>query len=64
MSSEWAAIETAPRDGCYLIANAKGQVCPVNTRDGFSVVSNMVGFADWDFGSVATHWMKLPEPPK
>lgn len=59
----WRPIETAPKDGSYLIANDIGEVCPAQARDGSRTVSNMPGFADWTFGSKATDWMPLPAPP-
>lgn len=61
----WKPIESAPRDGMYLIANGKGEVCPCQVRDGNRIVQNMVGFNDWTFGEPATDWMPLPfSPPR
>lgn len=59
----WRAIESAPKDGCYLLANDRGQVCPVKSNNGFRIVSNMPGYADWDAGTSAIAWMPLPPPP-
>lgn len=58
----WQPIETAPKDGLYLITNGLGEVCPVQSRGGHRVVNNMVGFADWTYGEPATGWQPLPAP--
>ena len=60
---EWQPIETAPWDGAYLIANAKGEVCPCQSRKGERIVSNMPGYNDWSFGELATSWAPFPSPP-
>lgn len=59
---EWRPIETAPKDGSYIIANARGEVCPCQSRDGHRIVSNMPGYADWTYGEPATLWTPLPKP--
>lgn len=59
----WRPMESVPKDGCFLIANSRGQVCPVKSNDGFRIVSNMPGYADWDAGTFAVAWMPLPVPP-
>lgn len=58
----WQDISTAPKDGLYLIRNDLDEVCPLQSRDGHRVIQNMVGYADWTFGSKATGWMPLPLP--
>lgn len=64
---DWQPIETAPRDGTYILAwfsIHEHQVVAFytytqlgkgrwETKDGWS-----------DFDSEPTHWMPLPEPPK
>ena len=59
----WQPIESAPRDGSFLIANALGEVCPCQSRDGHRIASNMPGHADWTWRERATHWLPLPPPP-
>lgn len=60
----WQPINTAPKDGSYIICNRLGEVCPCQSRDGHRIVSNMPGFADWTWPEAATGWMPLPKPPK
>lgn len=64
--SEWQPIETAPKVGMYLVANALGQVCPIQYHygDHHGIIQNLPGSHDWSFGEPSTHWMPLPEPPK
>jgi hypothetical protein len=59
-SSDWRPIETAPEIGMFIIANARGEVCPCQVRDGQRIVANMPGIADWTYGERATHWQPLP----
>ena len=63
LMSEWQPIESAPRNGLYLIANALGEVCAAESDEGHRFVFNNVRFANWTFGAPATHWMPLPAPP-
>jgi hypothetical protein len=65
--SEWQPIETAPKDGTYILLFIED-----------SVISARWRIADWDVAvlsshgcgccasgnSAPTHWMPLPEPPK
>jgi len=58
--SEWQPIETAPKDGRYLLLLADSQFHRIGFWNGSS----------WDDGDFydhmadITHWMPLPEPPK
>lgn len=63
--SEWQTIDTEPKTGMYLIANALGQVCPLQWHYGahHGIVINTSGVHDWNWGEPATHWMPLPKPP-
>jgi hypothetical protein len=61
--SEWQPKDTMPADGMFLVANAKGDVCPMTSRVGHRVVQHMPGFADWSYGERVTAWMPFPEPP-
>lgn len=51
-----------PADGLWLVTNAIGQVCPAEIRDGFAIVQNMVGFADWEYGRPIIKHRPLPAP--
>ena len=62
-AGEWLPIESAPKDGAFLVAKAKGNVCACQSRDGQRIVHNMPVYADWMWGDDATHWMPLPPPP-
>lgn len=62
--SEWQPIETAPKNGSYIIANRLGEVCPCTARDGERVVANHPGYNDWTWPEPATLWQPLPTPPK
>ncbi len=66
----WQPIETAPRDGCFVLvyvaepfSDSTQQIC-VSVWD-----SDLDGWmtdlpaGGWDFVD-PTHWMPLPEPPK
>lgn len=56
----WLPMASAPKDGSFLLTNDLGEVCPCQSRQGERIVSNMPGFADWTWGSIATGWMPLP----
>lgn len=62
--SEWQPIETAPKDGCFIVCSDDRSVCPCQSRDGHRVIQNMPGFANWEYGEIAVLWQPLPEPPK
>ena len=57
--AEWQPIETAPKDGSFiLLATPKGRIA-----DGFW--SLVYGVWSWPYVMVEpTHWMPLPTPPK
>ncbi len=77
-SSLWQPIETAPKDGTWLL------VYETNDSDGYQPTIHVVhwGIREWDGSGKtwvtmalgpnpdtydadrATHWMPLPEPPK
>lgn len=59
--SPWMDIETAPKDGCFLVQNRFGQVCPAQKRDGDLTILNTVGYADWEYGTPISHWQPLPK---
>jgi len=68
-ASEWQSIETAPKDGTWILAiNGKTNwtrqhVVHYSTRNGdeFPWVTSS---APMDFVSGLTHWTPLPPPPK
>ena len=66
--SKWKPIETAPKDGTkVLVANNRGNMAVALWRDGWVPMfsSGMPnGFLNGACGSVCTHWMPLPSPPK
>lgn len=64
--SKWQPIETAPRDGTWILLQAKGSVIPVIARWGIGEIGKDC-WVDGDFSPCpyapkATHWMPLPEP--
>lgn len=60
--SEWQPIETAPRDGAFILVWGPGYTSPV---------IRMWHDASWDDGDFFsgipadeyTHWQPLPDPP-
>ena len=56
---DWQPIETAPRDGAYIICNDRHEV-------GFASMDNIDQpiCCGLTWGSKLTHWMPLPDPPK
>lgn len=63
---DWQPIDTQPKKGMYLIANAKKEVCPVQWghEAHHGIIQNCVGFNDWTLGEPPTHWMPLPAAPQ
>lgn len=65
--SQWQPIETAPREGNFLIAYDNGNVVcghyldNSHTRIPFAGVRPLHGAER--IGSKITHWMPLPPPP-
>jgi hypothetical protein len=76
--SEWQPIETAPRDGTWIIVAGTSKVDPdynvLFSEYGDDAVGMSIAKWDarqwrdqWDdyYGpDCPTHWMPLPEPPK
>jgi hypothetical protein len=76
--SEWQPIETAPKDGTYILLYESDQSRPVkmgcwldseHKRNGQVIHSAQ----RWSYGIIwvfggdnpnPTHWMPIPEPPK
>ena len=65
--TEWQPIETAPRDGCAILAARDyGELIQVVYWDDeqplhpWAVVDSEISYPPPTF----THWMPLPEPPK
>ena|SRR5687768_2859556 len=59
----WQPIETAPKDGGYIVTNRKQQVAFCDVRGGQRIIHNVAGFVEWDWDQPATHWQPLPAPP-
>lgn len=66
MGSGWQPIETAPKDGTWFIAVARGYVPAVvhwiNDEQCFSEEECTPRFHEHDWP--LTHWMPLPAPPE
>ena len=61
---EWQPIDTAPKDGRWLLVTWAGKV---NRCEAMQYLPETGDWMWWD-GDCArdapTHWMPLPEPPK
>jgi hypothetical protein len=62
-SAGWRPIETAPKDGGYIVTNRKQQVAFCDMQSGLRIIHNVTGFVEWDFGEPATRWQPLPAAP-
>jgi hypothetical protein len=73
--SEWQPIETAPRDGTWILASCVGQLIPMvaafddddDSMCWFSfnlVYERAVRHGEPERKFKPTHWMPLPEPPR
>ena len=63
---EWQPIETAPKDGRWLIVFAEGATVPEVAKWG--KIKGETGWCDPDIDEFqpvwnVTHWMPLPAPP-
>ena len=67
----WQPIETAPKDGTFIIAASpsgytttamRAEICGWSKRKQTWI--NHAGDRFTDGGDLPTHWMPLPEPPK
>lgn len=77
--SDWQPIETAPRDGTWILGiNNRGKQAVIIWQDAALPANGTTPYPGWihpfsngrlsDFwngacGSVATHWQPLPPPP-
>jgi|ADurb_H2B_02_Slu_FD_contig_91_392824_length_7947_multi_8_in_0_out_0_4 hypothetical protein len=61
--NQWQPIETAPKDGEYLVYIPKGRsaIQVAKRMPDFCIIGNMF---DFDLLIKPTHWMPLPEAPK
>lgn len=68
--SEWRPIETAPKDGTWVLVCGNGwdvQMAwfALNRRINKAYWKNSLEWDDYDLADKhPTHWMPLPEPPK
>jgi hypothetical protein len=58
--SEWQPIETAPKDGTFVLVWDSYYGCPEIAR---ATNDGTFFTGDWDFKCRATHWQHLPGPP-
>lgn len=77
MNMEWKSIDTAPKDGTWVLGINSRQNCAViiwsvgmnafgEMRDGWIhpfTDGRLSSFWNGGCGSVPTHWMHLPAPP-
>ena len=63
---KWQPIETAPRDGTYILLFGRH-----SRRGGLIQITARWGGGDWEsaddgYGAyiIPTHWMPLPDPPE
>ncbi len=73
---EWQPIETAPKDGTFILAICSPEAwCPVIVRWNNNVVNDFGTVLEEGWGdefktyhidglNMPTHWMPLPQPPK
>lgn len=59
----WQPIETAPRDGKEVLGYDRGVVSGMYWN-GSQWEWTVLAWSDETYGTDATHWMPLPEPPK
>jgi len=72
--TEWQPIETAPKDGTYIIAwcvhpHAKHSAQPISDGYAQPVIAKWIDHngGGWMWHGLScefTHWMPLPQPPK
>ena len=60
--SEWRTIDSAPRDGRWILVWVKGAVIPGAAFYDTHHKEWIDSFWQAYFGPI-THWMPLPEPP-
>lgn len=70
LKNPWRPIETAPRDGTYLLLfipdYGDEKHIGFGDEDGFLIDDGAIEFLDeeGDMDNYPTHWMPLPQPPK
>lgn len=67
----WQPIETAPRDGTWILclldrvyADNNRQTCVVVRWLESNRIADVGSWIDEEYSYDVTHWMPLPEPPK
>jgi len=61
---EWRPIETAPKNGDWVLIYQGGQEVTLAWYCDADGPSHGVWFDQRDNGYSPTHWMPLPDPPK
>lgn len=64
MKGEWQPIETAPKDGTWVLCWNKWDGIIVLRHTSRSRAGRYSWRGDTGFWYVPTHWMPLPEPPE
>ena len=65
--NEWQKIETAPKDGTYILTiryNNAFEVWDVGVVKWVEGTWKVMPTRDMRLSLLGTHWMPLPEPPK
>jgi len=66
----WQPIETAPKDGTWILVWKHDYDCPMSAQWGLLDINpnKYTGMKGWSgYGYIfsdVTHWMPMPEPPK
>ena len=61
--NEWQPIETAPKNGIFLVYMPTDTRLPIQTAKWSPTIKVVGGVFSFDAEPI-THWMPLPPPPK
>lgn len=70
-NSEWQPIETAPKDGTWVLLYKYSQPCGIDDLDSWLPCMSLARYhegywyknSEYTIGCNPTHWMLLPKPP-